>query len=84
MTNPMRELWQQVVLLALLDAGTKSASSSLDRHQADRWLRSGGADFALVCNLAGFDPAFVRDNYVAGRINLRALRSKALATEGRT
>ena len=45
---------------------------------ADSWLRGGGKDFRHVCSLAGFDPDFIRDSYVSGRMSKLDLDGSAL------
>lgn len=66
-----RGLWAKVILHAITDATYqgKSVQGNLEKGRADTWFRKGGADFALVCNLAGLDPIMVREAYVGGRID---------------
>ncbi len=45
-----------------------------EQRQADAWLRGNSEDFRHVCSLAGFDPGFIRDAYMAGRINVDDLK----------
>jgi hypothetical protein len=70
-----RELWQTVVFLAVKEALELKAGMdpTLDRRRAEEWIRLGRRDFRLVCHLAGVDPAFIRSNFLAGRINLDLL-----------
>lgn len=76
--TPEQKLWQTVVILALTEA-TAVDPYGQERQQAkreaDAWLRRGGKDFRMVCDLAGFDPRFVRDSYIAGRVNGDLLRA---------
>lgn len=71
---PEQRLWREVIDCAFRDAvelpklwfGTRSREH-LERHrhrlqdEARSWLLSGGADFVLVCDLAGRCPVEVRD-----------------------
>jgi hypothetical protein len=65
-----RQLWQAVVLRAVMDGlgqGYVSygrAGAERAQVEADAWLRSAGRDMRHVCALAGFDPDAVRDGYV--------------------
>ena len=75
---PEQKLWQTVVIRALTEATAVDpygAEARQAKREADAWLRRGGKDFRMVCDLAGFDPHFVRDNYVAGRVNGDLLRA---------
>jgi len=84
---PERELWQARVLRILGDAlyrprgkakrGAKkntSAPTPLDVLMADRMIRTNGAQWRDTCDAAGFDPDFVRDAYMSGRITADGLR----------
>lgn len=78
--TPERRLWQDVVLRALMDAthpagDEGNSEDARGRRSARQWLREGGKDFRTVCNLAGLDPDFVREKYLAGKICGEALRS---------
>ena len=70
------KLWQAVVYQALRDATftSEAKEAKLNQRRADAWLRNGGADFRMVCDLAGFDPPFIRDAYLSGRIDAELLR----------
>lgn len=74
---PYRRMWQHVVLLAVRDAVVpySSKDGKHNRIAADRWLRFGGKDFRQVCTSAGLDPDFIRDAYLSGRIDYKALAS---------
>ena len=79
---PEQKLWQTVVIRALTEATAVDpygAEARQAKHEADAWLRRGGKDFRMVCDLAGFDPHFVRDNYVAGRVDGALLRAQERA-----
>lgn len=77
-----RLLWQSVLLCAVADALCENPSrdkntagtSVLAKHQADSWIRGNGRWFRQVCDMAGMDPKFVRDAYIAGRIDRRWLK----------
>lgn len=68
-----RKMWQAVILLAVEDALLTGAENVKERHKADSWLRGMSKNFRLVCSLAGMDPDFIRDAYVAGRIDVKIL-----------
>ncbi|WP_130471756.1 hypothetical protein [Candidatus Magnetaquicoccus inordinatus] len=53
-----QKLWVAVLETALNDA--LSGSNPARRETARRWFREGGQNFRLVCDLANFDPDFVR------------------------
>lgn len=48
-------------------------------RQADAWIRAGGKHFRKCCALAGYDPDFIRECYVAGKINLDVLSPPKLS-----
>jgi len=78
--SPEQILWQSVVYKALIDATAVNPSGREDRlakDTADRWFRRGGADYHEVCALAGIDADFMRDNYMAGKIDGKLLRAMA-------
>ncbi len=58
-----QKLWVAVLETALNDA--MSGSNSSRRDVARRWFREGGQNFRLVCDLANFDPDFVRMKLLA-------------------
>jgi hypothetical protein len=83
-TCPERELWQQVIVRAILDAEMNIRKSPRQsevkedlrtRDEAREWLRGKTQDFSTVCHLAGFDPNFIRDRYAAGKIDIKLLRT---------
>ena len=64
-------LWQAVVDQALQDALQSDDDKSITQLQRDGarvWLSRGRQDFDDVCAMAGYDPEFIRDAYVNGRI----------------
>jgi len=75
--TPEQRLWQAVVYRAAMDAlnPTDSDEGLKAQREADVWLRRNSKDFRRVCNLAGIDPDFIRDAYVAGRIDAQLLKS---------
>lgn len=73
-----QKLWQEVVLKAVRDATADDPQKQEDRHakrQADAWLRTNSRDFRDVCMMADLDPDFIRDSYVAGRVDPEILRN---------
>jgi len=70
--SPEQILWQSVVLRALMDA---TGNQEKERTEADAWIRFGGKKFQSVVTMAGMNPDFVRDAYIAGRVNPDLLRS---------
>ena len=76
--SPEQILWQSVLMQAARDAtapkpGDKETIRA--KVEADVWFRRGGKQFRQVCMMAGFDPDFIRDAYIGGRIYGRLLRS---------
>ncbi len=63
LTEGERHLWVQVLLQAALDARREywARYSSIDGRSALDWFVAGGRDFREVCELAGFDPVYVRE-----------------------
>ncbi len=64
----LRRLWRAVLEQALRDAiyqDVNEASSSLlkvrEQQRARHWLVWSRGDFAEVCAMAGYDPAYVRE-----------------------
>lgn len=76
--SPEQALFQKVVETALMDGIGRtryhSKTAALLQRQADSWIRGGGRDFQEVCTLAGYDPAFIRDKYERGTIDITVLR----------
>jgi hypothetical protein len=56
------QLWQAVVLQAVREARGPDSREKSDAHE---WLIGGSKDFAEVCDLAGFNPRKVREDYKA-------------------
>jgi len=77
--TPEQRLWQTVVMRAIIeglsDKETCAALERKERRKSDAWIRAGRQDFQTACAMAGFDPQFIRDAYVGGRIDLRALNN---------
>lgn len=63
-----RRLWQ-AVLQGMLSDAVNLAPGSPNQMAADRWIRH-QRGFVTVCQLAGFDPDWVRARYVAGGVRL--------------
>lgn len=56
--EPEQKLWMAVLETALDDA--LSNKDPILMENARRWFLDGGQNFKLVCDLANFDPSFVR------------------------
>ena len=56
--EPEQKLWMAVLEAALDDALMNK--DPYQKEKAQRWFREGGQNFRLVCDLANFDPSFVR------------------------
>lgn len=65
-----RELWQAVLEQAINDACYEGDKQETLREGvvADRWIRRNTRDFQQVCTLAGMDPDFIREAYMAGKL----------------
>lgn len=74
---PEKRLWQTVVFHAVLEAlyEGNDREARMFKESADRWIRRAGRDFREACGLAGIDPDFLRDAYVAGKVDRRMLKS---------
>lgn len=61
-TSPEQLLWRMVITQALVDARSRmqGTEARLERNRARHWLLHGGADFTMVCELAGMDANYVR------------------------
>lgn len=68
--TPERQLWQGVLVRALMDA---MGRDNLDRMHAHNWLTTPSRDFNEICSLAGFEPSFIRKSYISGRISYATL-----------
>lgn len=77
MSVPERRMWQAVVYRAAVDAVCPSTGDDGERNRrdADTWFRRAGKDFRMVCSLAGLDPDFIHDAYVAGKIDPDLLKA---------
>jgi len=78
MSIPEQRLWQGVVLLALSDATVDDPGSrdmARARDEARTWITRAGRDYRMVCALAGWDPEFIRDSFVSGRVDHLRLKS---------
>ena len=78
--TPEQNLWQQVVLQAFRDATSNFNEGGISenaraKREAIFWITHGGYDFHLTCTNAGFDPDFLREAFLAGRVNGEALRA---------
>lgn len=68
---PELRLMQCVIINAIYDAigqnssGRNASQRSRDRDAAIAWFEVGGADFRYVCQLAGFDPDWLRRTALA-------------------
>lgn len=91
---PQQLLWQAVVLRALYDATNDHPTGYKRKHapgssreetryrlQAIAWITEGGDDFRAVCTLAGLDPDFIQDAFMAGKIDGRRLRDSTGARD---
>jgi hypothetical protein len=72
---PDKELWQAVIVRALMDA-LMPGGDRLDKSRARTWLTGQSKDFTMVCSLAGFDQDFIRDSYLSGRVDYALLSVK--------
>ena len=65
---PERNLWQAVILQAIIDARSKKKSrrAQMDRFEATQWLcgKYGQMYFNRACTLAGFDPIWTRQTLI--------------------
>lgn len=70
---PEKDLFAAVINRAVFDAGYNGANREAcnERRRAATWIRDAGEDFQLVCALAGVDPSYVRDRFIAGKARLR-------------
>ncbi|MBF0096791.1 MAG: hypothetical protein HQM04_09790 [Magnetococcales bacterium] len=68
--QPERKLWIAVLTTAINDA--LFGEDPLTRQTARRWFLHGGRSFDFVCELANFEPEFVR-NKILQAINNDAL-----------
>ena len=61
-----RALWRAVITQALMDASSRSKKMELkyEKSQALCWLTIQNDDFRAVCENAGFDPIYIRDESI--------------------
>jgi hypothetical protein len=61
-----RALWRAVITQALMDASSHSQKMELkyEKSQALCWLTGNSEDFRSVCENAGFDPLYIRQQAV--------------------
>lgn len=76
--TPERALFQGVVMQALRDATEEYGNKkpSREHKEAVCWITHGGQEYRQACDLAGMDHEFIREKFLAGRINGRLLRAK--------
>ncbi len=57
-------LWRAVITQALMDAASNSQKSEAIKWKAEamQWLSGQSEEFLLVCEYAGLDPDYVREN----------------------
>lgn len=57
-----RGVWVAVITQALMDALNRSPApqAKIWKDQARQWLTEGGAQFVMVCELAGLDPSDIK------------------------
>jgi hypothetical protein len=65
--DPERQLWCAVIIHTLYEASGRIAYAERGEHERVRqeavaWFQEAGEDFDVVCDMAGFPPAAVRDN----------------------
>jgi len=75
--TPENKLWQHVLMQAMIDATFTGDTTENCRAKklSIKWMTKAGKDFHTVCNLAGMDPDFVRESFLAGRVDGELLRS---------
>lgn len=59
----MRCLWLAVILQAIMDAksNSKKSENEFHRHYSRQWLEGASEDFQTVCEFAGMDEKYVRE-----------------------
>lgn len=60
-THACRNLWRNVIHLALADATDQITANALNQSKALAWIERGGKDFILVCEMADYSPRYVRE-----------------------
>ena len=73
--NSEKSLWVAVVRSAVVDASYRGEGvvGRRERRREDAWIRGGGADFSMVCSMAGLDPSAVHKAYVEGIVDIARL-----------
>lgn len=81
--TPEQTLWQEVVIQAVIDAlwagneftprGTYAPAATY-RGQASAWIEGNSENYRFACEMAGFDPDFLREAFIAGRIDVDSLK----------
>lgn len=58
-----QRVWQAVIVQALQDATSQSYKSEAryEKRKAKQWLLGGSNDFTIVCENAGYDPVYIRN-----------------------
>jgi hypothetical protein len=75
--TPEQKLWQAVVYRAFADATDSSPdhATSREKSEAISWIKGNGRNYRQVVTMAGMCPDFLRDAFLAGRVNAKLLRS---------
>ncbi len=53
----------------------KRRAYNIEQRHAIAWIERGGSDFRMVCAMAGMDPDFLRDQFMAGKVDGVLLRA---------
>jgi hypothetical protein len=59
-----RNLWRQVLNLALTDAMNFKEIHKAEKENSYYWIVNGQKTFRIVCDYAGYDAEFVRDRFL--------------------
>lgn len=79
---PETKLFRAVLSLAFEDAMNTNVTrvSAVLKSKAHNWFINCAKDFNLICNLAGYDPAFIKFNYKkllkSGKVSFTATEIK--------
>ncbi len=62
MIDNIQSLWRAVILQAVIDACSRSKKkvNKIERKKAQSWLLDMSDDFISVCNMANYNPHYVR------------------------
>ena len=71
--TPETDMWQSVILKALLDA--TQTTDRYNQRVSDAWFRSRCFNFKFVCTMAGMDPEFIADAYENDRFDREILKA---------